>query len=96
MFGLLAIIGLIAVLLWLSKGLKKVGRCLINTSEVCADLIEIHKKKSQNNRIIIQQNKNAESKLQSITGGISHAAYSSNVRKEIDEILKEIGSSPKS
>jgi len=96
MIALLAIICLIFLTIWLSKGLKKVSLWLLTFSEALSSDISSQNKKVQDNNKVIQQNINAEQKLQNITGETSHAAYKRNVRQEIEELLKEIESPPKS
>lgn len=85
-----------AIFLWLSKKIRNLSIWLTEASEALTDQIEIKNKKIQDNRRITQQNINAENKLQNITGETSHAVYTRNVRQEIDELIKEIGSASKS
>jgi hypothetical protein len=88
MWGILAIIGLGVILWWVSKGLKKVSAFLENASVTLADLA-IHKKMHPS-QVYGRQNKIAEEKLQSITGGMSDVTYTHRVKAEIDSLLREI------
>jgi hypothetical protein len=88
MFGILAVIGLGVILWWISKGLKRLSAFLENASTTLADLAVSSPRNA--GQEVKRQNIIAEEKLQSITGGPSNAAYTHQVREEIDTLIKEL------
>ena len=83
MIGLLAMVGLFVILWWISKVMKKLSVGLANASIVIADLVAYCNKKPLANNRVLQQNISAEEKLHTITGDVSNATYTQQVRDEI-------------
>jgi hypothetical protein len=90
MFGILAVIGLGVVLWWISKACKKISIGLNDASFLVANIVEYYNKKPVINNRVNRQNKIAEEKLHNITGEVSNATYTHDVREEIEGLINNL------
>lgn len=85
MIGLLAIIGLIVVLFFMSNALKKIGNVLTQCGDALIDYASDMKKQNRSAEDVQQKLNKIQDKIESLKGD-EDAQYREKVRKEIDEI----------
>jgi len=90
MWGLLAMIGLIAVIYCLAKALKKLGTWMVDVGDSLCDSARVARKKPVSVKGTVARNKILQDKITNFSSEEAASdAYNQQVRKEIDALTRD-------